>query len=692
MSVTSGFFNSLNGDRRYSAEQFSALIDTLIIDGVFSNVGTAFGVVAQGGTSIGVGIGRAWFNSTWIYNDTVLPMTVRDAELVLDRIDAVVIEINRSETVRAGSIRFVNGVPSGDPQRPELTNSEEVHQYPLAYIYRKAGVNNVVQADITNMIGTSACPYVIGILDTQNIDKLIAQWDSEFNIWFKGLENILDGDIAGSLALRILELEDKFRDLAKDRCVTDDLKDSNDDDILDSYGQKILGSTMFPMPQTNSNDTSITDIKPCTLDDVYAIGDILRTSRLSVGDNWLLCNGAAISASQFPTLAEMLKSPPNRSFGTFGTLWQDATIANPSASALSLSFVDNYLIACGIVNYDGYSGDYRPIFAYCNYPSSSWTIKSDLPYSGDYVTLYKIVKHGSYYVGVCSRETSSGIEEMYIMYATSITSSSWSTKTLRSAPDKYYDKLGDCCILEHDGTLMTFVSNYRNTSGTYYDTQLYWTTGSPGSGWNNVDLSGKIVNGFEPRGFKYFEDGNYVIFGGNSVNSNSGMLYTKDITQNSSWASKYFSYGDLYDLIYVNGYYIGLFGTNVYRSKTLTSSSWTLIGSFGTNLRKIVVVNNYLVVFPQRGSCRYTNAKNIETITTNSWATGSSAFSSTNQTLADVTIANDDSILVSGLDGWVSGSTSQSAKVFRQNISSSYLPTISSDGLTRWFIKAKEAQ
>ena len=49
MSVSSGFFNSLNGDRKYNAEQMSAIFDGLIIDGVFASIGTAFAVKAAGG-------------------------------------------------------------------------------------------------------------------------------------------------------------------------------------------------------------------------------------------------------------------------------------------------------------------------------------------------------------------------------------------------------------------------------------------------------------------------------------------------------------------------------------------------------------------------------------------------------------------------------------------------------------------
>lgn len=184
MSVTSGFFNSLNGDRRYNSEQMSAIFDGIINDGVFSNVGTAFMVSADSGTTITIGIGRAWFKSTWLFNDSILPMETEISEILLDRYDAVVIEIDHSESVRAGTIKIIKGTPSSNPQRPTMIRTQDVNQYPLAYIFRKAGSNTIAQADITSMIGTSSCPYITGILEVQNIDNIVAQWKDQWQRWF----------------------------------------------------------------------------------------------------------------------------------------------------------------------------------------------------------------------------------------------------------------------------------------------------------------------------------------------------------------------------------------------------------------------------------------------------------------------------------------------------------------------------
>lgn len=214
MSVTSGFFNSLANDRPYNAEQMSSIFDGLIRNGVFASIGTTFGVLATTGNTVTVGIGRCYFNQKWLYNDAILPVVLDVAEVLLDRIDAVIIEIDRSNPVRAGSIKVLKGTPSSTPQNPTLESSEYVNQYPLAYIRIIAGATNILQENITNAVGTSACPYVTGILQTINIDNLVAQWQDEwynwtteqkadFIEWTDSLKDILDEDPATSLAEKI---------------------------------------------------------------------------------------------------------------------------------------------------------------------------------------------------------------------------------------------------------------------------------------------------------------------------------------------------------------------------------------------------------------------------------------------------------------------------------------------------------
>ena len=98
-SVTCGFYNSL-GDRKYDAIQMSEMFDGIINDGIFASIGTGFVVKADTGNIVNVGIGKAWFNHTWTKNDAILPVTCEESEVLLDRIDAIVIEVNTLNEVR----------------------------------------------------------------------------------------------------------------------------------------------------------------------------------------------------------------------------------------------------------------------------------------------------------------------------------------------------------------------------------------------------------------------------------------------------------------------------------------------------------------------------------------------------------------------------------------------------------------
>lgn len=181
MALTYGFYNSINHDRRYNALQMSRLFDGIITDGVFMNIGTAMTVTAGLGLTVNVGIGRAWFNSTWTLNDAVYPIEATASDILRDRIDAVVLEVDQRETTRANRIFIKEGVAAASPKKPDMTNANEVYQHPLCYIYRAAGSTEITQGDIENCVGTSECPFVTGILSTVSTDELIKQWTARLD-------------------------------------------------------------------------------------------------------------------------------------------------------------------------------------------------------------------------------------------------------------------------------------------------------------------------------------------------------------------------------------------------------------------------------------------------------------------------------------------------------------------------------
>lgn len=237
MSVSSGFFNSLNGDRKYNAAQMSAIFDGLIIDGVFASIGTAFAVKAAGGLTVNVGVGKAWFDHTWTVNDSILPMTAPEAEVLLDRIDAVVLEVNGMESVRENTIKFVKGNPSSAPSRPTLTNEGNVHQYPLCYIYRKYGTAIINQADITPMVGTESTPFVTGILQTVSLDELLGKWQDELDRFTDARSQEVDDWIAQEESDFTTWFDKMKADLQQEQTVLDQWIASEQADFLSWYNQ-----------------------------------------------------------------------------------------------------------------------------------------------------------------------------------------------------------------------------------------------------------------------------------------------------------------------------------------------------------------------------------------------------------------------------------------------------------------------
>lgn len=251
MAFSFGFYNSFNHDRKYNSIQISMIFDGIISDGIYATIGEAMVVKATSEDNVvAVGPGRGWFDHTWNYNDADLPVNAPISDVLLKRIDALVIDINANENYRENKIMWVQGTPSSNPVRPTMINTLERHQYPLCYIERKPNVEKILQADITNMVGSSECPFVTGVLQTINIDQLLLQWKDqwaqfviayektaeewmddqkadfaayytefkrqmdafeaasgkEFNDWFASIQDIFDGSVAGNLQNEINQI------------------------------------------------------------------------------------------------------------------------------------------------------------------------------------------------------------------------------------------------------------------------------------------------------------------------------------------------------------------------------------------------------------------------------------------------------------------------------------------------------
>lgn len=277
MALTYGFYNSLNGDRKYDVLDISKMFDGLITDGVYQHIGGNLMVKAQTGMNVAVQTGRAWFNHTWTYVDSPLVLTVPSAESVLNRIDAVVLEVDASIN-RLNTIKIVKGAPATSPQNPPLIKTENVHQYVLGHIDVRANTNSITQSNIINRVGFSDTPFVNGILTGMSIDDLVAQWQNEwdnriigtqdslddwiagqkvemaaflagnkteFDTWFVNFKGLLEGDAAANMSNKILEFTDIFDTIASSRVITSQLEDHDGSPLLDSNGEILTANVLM---------------------------------------------------------------------------------------------------------------------------------------------------------------------------------------------------------------------------------------------------------------------------------------------------------------------------------------------------------------------------------------------------------------------------------------------------------------
>lgn len=209
MALTYGFYNSYAGDRKYDAMQVSELFDGLVSDGIIPNQGQLFAVTAGGGMTVNVGTGRAWFFHSWTKNDSTMVINIPVSDISRPRTDAVVLEINRDESVRANSILVITGTPSVNAIKPTLTNTDKIRQVPLAYVTVKAGVTEIKAENIENMVGRSPTVFAKGLLETASLDTLWSQWKGEFDEWFENIKLQLSGDTITNLQRQIDALDTK---------------------------------------------------------------------------------------------------------------------------------------------------------------------------------------------------------------------------------------------------------------------------------------------------------------------------------------------------------------------------------------------------------------------------------------------------------------------------------------------------
>lgn len=216
------FFNDVNDDRVYYAEDWARHLKKYFTNGIFNN---ELNVVSNNDMTITIKEGDANIEGYRYTNTGDLVKTIDNADGTLNRIDNVVLRLDL--TNRLISAQIIKGTFADKPFAPELVRTSTIYDLRIAKISIPAGTTTITQDLITDTrFITSDCGNVISTVqtpDTENLfiqmqtlfEKQINELNNNFEIWFDSIKNQLDSDAAGNLQNQINNLNSNKVDNAK---------------------------------------------------------------------------------------------------------------------------------------------------------------------------------------------------------------------------------------------------------------------------------------------------------------------------------------------------------------------------------------------------------------------------------------------------------------------------------------------
>ena len=196
--MKSGFFNSIDGDRKYDADDISNYFLKLISNGVFATPANSMQIQAAGGMRVKVIPGWAFINCKWLRLDEDYYITLDKADAKYDRVDRIVLRLDPSDNARDITIK----VKKGDAKETAYLKSLErvkngVWELSLGYIWVHANATEIRQGNIKDeRADTNVCGFVTGLIDQIDTTNLFAQYDDKFNEF---MDKLHDGTAGISL-------------------------------------------------------------------------------------------------------------------------------------------------------------------------------------------------------------------------------------------------------------------------------------------------------------------------------------------------------------------------------------------------------------------------------------------------------------------------------------------------------------
>ena len=189
-NVSCGFFDAINNDRTYSADDMNRPYKRLVSDGVFPaprthGASTDFQVTSAGGMVVAVNKGEGIFGSKWFQNETVISITIPENNDIHPRIDSVIIQVDNRSTGRTGNIIYRTGDSAFNPTAPDLSDDANIFEYRVANVYVSAGATSIDNSVIEDLRGSDSCPWTTGTIKQVDTSVLWNQFQTAYENQYK---------------------------------------------------------------------------------------------------------------------------------------------------------------------------------------------------------------------------------------------------------------------------------------------------------------------------------------------------------------------------------------------------------------------------------------------------------------------------------------------------------------------------
>lgn len=187
-AVNSGFYDAVNSDRTYSADDMNRPYKRLVSNGVFATAkgtpSTDLQVVAGAGLQVIVKAGEGIFADKWFENPSAINITVPANTMTVPRIDSVIVQVDRRTSGRVGNIVYRTGNPSSNPTAPDINLVTNVTEYRVANVSVAAGASAIANANITDLRGSSSCPWITSLVNQVDTSVLFRQYEDAYKNYY----------------------------------------------------------------------------------------------------------------------------------------------------------------------------------------------------------------------------------------------------------------------------------------------------------------------------------------------------------------------------------------------------------------------------------------------------------------------------------------------------------------------------